>query len=184
AKGHLLIEDLPGVGILFHELAHQKIYIDDDSSFNEAFATAVEQEGVKRWFVYKHQYDKLAEFKQHLTRKNEFNSLLLQYRNVLKTLYKSKSNKKEILLEKKRVFNKLKQDYALLKLKWNGYTGYDKWMNQELNNAHLAIISTYNDLVPLFSKKINESHNISIFYEYIVNLSKYDIKKRKKLLNY
>lgn len=172
------------VGILFHELAHQKFYIDDDSAFNEAFATTIEQEGVKRWFRYKQNNNKLTEFEKHLIRRKEFSALLLHYRNVLKILYTTKSSKEFILSEKKKIFKEIKQDYTRLKRKWNGYDGYDKWMNQDLNNAHLALVSTYNDLVPIFSKKFNESQSISDFYEYIVNLSNYDIKKRKMILNY
>ena len=37
---------------LFHEIAHQKVYINGDSGFNEAFATVVGQEGAKRWLKY------------------------------------------------------------------------------------------------------------------------------------
>lgn len=35
--------------MIFHELAHQVAYADDDTTFNESFATAVEQLGVARW---------------------------------------------------------------------------------------------------------------------------------------
>ncbi len=35
--------------LIFHELAHQVVYVKDDSAFNESFATAVEVEGVRRW---------------------------------------------------------------------------------------------------------------------------------------
>ena len=35
--------------MLFHELAHQIVYVKGDSQFNESFATAVEEEGVERW---------------------------------------------------------------------------------------------------------------------------------------
>ena len=35
--------------IVFHELAHQVVYLKGDTMFNESFAVAVEEEGVRRW---------------------------------------------------------------------------------------------------------------------------------------
>ena len=35
--------------LVFHELAHQRLYVDDDFAFNEAFAVAVETTGVRKW---------------------------------------------------------------------------------------------------------------------------------------
>jgi len=39
------------VGTVFHELAHERLYVPGDSEFNEAFASVVEQEGVRRWLL-------------------------------------------------------------------------------------------------------------------------------------
>ena len=172
------------VGILFHELAHQKIYIEDDTAFNEAFATAIEQEGVKRWFIKNNKTEELAEYEVFIRRKKEFNFLLKKYRTKLKELYKENINEQEKLDDKKKLFAQLKKEYLQVKLKWQGYDGYDQWMQQELNNAHLAIIATYNDLVPLFRERINKSENIIDFYSYITKLSEKELTDRKKHLNY
>ena len=37
--------------LIFHELAHQVVYVKDDTSFNESFAVAVEEAGVARWLA-------------------------------------------------------------------------------------------------------------------------------------
>ena len=78
----------------------------------------------------------------------------------------------------------LKKEYLQLKLEWQGYGGYDQWMQQDLNNAHLAVIATYNDLVPLFRERINKSGNINDFYNYITKFSEIELTDRKKILNY
>ena len=39
--------DLELVSTIFHELAHQLIYVSGDSEFNESFAVSVEQEGLR-----------------------------------------------------------------------------------------------------------------------------------------
>ncbi len=35
--------------VIFHELAHQKVYVENDSAFNEAFAEPVALTGVRSW---------------------------------------------------------------------------------------------------------------------------------------
>src|SRR4029079_10713404 len=37
--------------LIFHELAHQLLYVKSDSIFNESFATAVEEAGLARWLA-------------------------------------------------------------------------------------------------------------------------------------
>ena len=37
--------------MVFHELAHQVVYVKDDTQFNESFAVAVEEAGVRRWLA-------------------------------------------------------------------------------------------------------------------------------------
>ena len=37
------------VAVIFHELAHQQLYVADDTAFNESFASFVEHEGLRQW---------------------------------------------------------------------------------------------------------------------------------------
>jgi predicted aminopeptidase len=37
--------------LIFHELAHQVLYVKDDTAFNESFAVAVEEAGLARWLA-------------------------------------------------------------------------------------------------------------------------------------
>lgn len=167
------------VGILFHELAHQKIYIDDNSDFNEAFASTVEQEGVRRWFTDKNDTVKLDEYEQQLKRKNDFNQLLFATRKKLKELYENQQLTVDVKQqEKELVFKQLNTDYELLKQKWGGYDGYDNWMSNELNNAHMALIATYHKLVPKFKKVLaDKQNNLKLFYAAIENLGEEELQK-------
>ncbi|MFV1985177.1 MAG: aminopeptidase [Thiohalomonadales bacterium] len=170
------------VGIIFHELAHQQIYIDDDSAFNEAFATSVEIEGVKRWFEQKTTSSSSQERKkafqnylQSRKREIEFKFLLKATQVKLDELFKSEkfksSNNQDEL--KKQVFNQLQQNYQDLKKTWQNYTGYDVWMNRDLNNAHLALIATYYDKVPVFQAVLKSMDNdIKKYYQVVKVIGK------------
>lgn len=142
-------DDAEVIGTLFHELAHQTVYIDDDSSFNEAFAMAVEQEGVRRWFLHQQQPALYQDYLQRRAQRNEIFALLKSTRAQLKTLFTSDMLPKQMREAKQAVFAALKQDYAHWR-RAHAYAGYDQWMAQDLNNAHLALVATYMDNVPAF----------------------------------
>lgn len=170
-------------GIIFHELAHQKVYIDDDSAFNEAFATTVEREGVKRWFMKQHDPDKFANYLQSKQRDVEFNQLLRQTRQELSALYQQQIPVTEKRLSKQKIFAELKLKYAVLKKSWDDYIGYDKWMAQNLNNAHLSLLATYHELVPVFEKIMEEQQgDLASFYQRIATIGELETEQRRKAL--
>jgi predicted aminopeptidase len=167
-------------GIIFHELAHQVVYIDNDSAFNEAFATTVEQEGIQRWLS---KQGKNEDYKKYLTdkkRDSQLNELLQETREKLKQLYKTKVNDDEKRRAKQLVFALMQKKYHQLKKSWGGYDAYDKWMNQGLNNSHLLLIATYHDLVPIFKALLKkENNNLKKFYVAVEIFGKVDKEKRK-----
>jgi predicted aminopeptidase len=171
-------------GIIFHELAHQVVYIDNDSAFNEAFATTVEQEGIRRWLEKKgksNQYDKYLLNKK---RDSQLNQLLQETREKLKALYKTNISDKEKRQAKKSVFLSMQKKYQQLKKTWGGYNTYDKWMAKELNNAHLLLIATYHDLVPTFKAMLKkQNYNLKKFYVAVEQFGKLDKEKRTQQLS-
>ncbi len=42
-------DDLRLAALLFHEMSHQVVYVQNDTAFNESFAKTVEIEGLRRW---------------------------------------------------------------------------------------------------------------------------------------
>jgi predicted aminopeptidase len=138
------------VGVIFHELAHQQLYIKDDTAFNEAFASAVEQEGVRRWFMQKGQPEQYDAYLLRQQRRNEFYALLIDTREQLNTIYTTMSTAEEKRRAKQEIFVQLQQRYQKWKQQHNGYEGFDAYMSRDLNNANLALIATYRELVPNF----------------------------------
>ena len=145
---------------LFHELAHQRLFASGDTDFNEAFATAVGEEGARRWLAQHGDAKARAEFELDLQRQRQFVALVLQARAALKKLYgenetASVATPRPILerqAAKEGVITQLRADYEALKMSWNGYRGYDGWFQRPVNNARLNTIATYHTLVPAFQQ--------------------------------
>jgi len=166
-------------GIIFHELAHQKVYIDDDSSFNEAFATTVELEGVRRWLEAQGDTKGIKKYRQYKQRQREFNDLLQSTRNKLQEIYRNKKDKVTLLSRKKQIINAMKSEYKKLKKQWGGYSGYDKWMQRDINNAHLVLVATYHELVPSFEVLLRQQgRQLDLFYTEVTRLG--ELKKAKR----
>jgi predicted aminopeptidase len=158
--------DYQFVGILFHELAHQQLYVKDDSDFNEAFATFVEQEGARQWLEYRGQSDRITEYEDNLTRAEGFVSLLRSTRQQLVDLYRQELDEDSMRQQKAAVFSSMRDEYEQLKISWNGYSGYDGWFKREINNARLIAVSTYRRFVPAFmAMYIEAGEDLEKFYE-------------------
>ena len=151
--------DVEVAGVIFHELAHQALYLQGDSVFNESFATTVEIEGLRRWLqagcvacdsASAVQVQPLHDYLQDKQRHEEFVGLLLKHRARLQVLYASSLPDADKRARKARVFRALKQDYQILKIGWGGYSGYDHWFELPLNNAHLSAIGLYHGYVTAF----------------------------------
>ena len=156
------------IELLFHELAHQKIYIRDDPEFNEAFATFVAQEGVRRWYGQTGNDPAWQKYRLALQRRQEFNALLRDTRTELGRLYRQPLDAASMERRKQKIFAELKSRYERRKPGWQDGNRYDEWMAQGLNNAHLALVATYHDRVPEFQAVLKELNgNLALFYERI-----------------
>ncbi len=143
-------DDTGLVAVLFHELAHQRLYVKDDSDFNEAFASAVEAIGVERWLEARGSPEALAAYEQGRTRRAAFNLLLKQTREELAGIYASGGSDDVLRAEKQQAFAALRRRYRAVRESWGGFAGYDAWFDGQLNNARLVPVSTYSRLVPAF----------------------------------
>ncbi len=168
--------------LVFHELAHQMVYVPGDSSFNESFAVAVEEAGVERWMAL-HGDDKMrAMYAAYEGRKRDFLALLMKHRKTLQAVYERDISNAEKRKEKAEIFETLKEEYLVLKESWGGYSGYDRWFAEPLSNAHLSAIATYHDLVPGFRALLAQQKSMSRFYEAVRALSMLDKTERHRRL--
>ena len=165
--------DVQLASTLFHELAHQVVYVPGDSEFNEAFATVVEETGLQRWLAARGRLQDLNAWHDQRQRNAEFIGLLLRTREQLDQLYRSPLSE-EVKRERKQYqFGLLKLQYAELKKQWNGYRGYDWWFNRTLNNAHLVSAATYYGCVPGLRRVLQSvDGDLPRFYEEARQLAK------------
>lgn len=151
--------------VIFHELAHQKLYVRDDSSFNESFATAVQEEGLRRWLDHRDDPQLRAAANEEARRRADFLRLVERTRVRLQQLYASGQPAAQMQQSKQAVFEAMRADYAQLKSAWGGYAGYDAWFGPDLNNAKLLAVATYHVWVPAFRQMLQQSgHDLGRFY--------------------
>ncbi len=163
------------VGTLFHELAHQVVYVPGDSEFNESFATVVEEAGLELWLAARQRGQDLVAWREQRERQGEFIALLLSARSKLRTLYESALPDDEKRSRKQYEFGELKLAYQRLKQQWDGYPGYDRWFDRTLNNAHLVSAATYYGCVPGLQRVLSEvGGDLRRFYDEARRLARMD----------
>jgi predicted aminopeptidase len=143
---------------IFHELAHQLLYVRDDSEFNEAFATTVEGVGLERWLTHLGATQRLQQWRERARDADAFTALMAGARERLAQLYGSAVARATMRERKALIFNVLAADMRALELRGGvSYPLYEEWMAAGLNNARLASLSTYSDCVPGFRRLLAES---------------------------
>jgi len=167
--------------LLFHELAHQKLYVKDDTAFNEAFADAIAIIGTERWM--KTQGEARPAFALELKRERQFVGLVLQYREKLAGLYASKIPDQAKRSKKSAIIMELRAACRDLRSAWGDYDAFDSWIHGPLNNARLSALSSYQYFVPdflaIYSKTGNDLH---AFYAIIRQLAACEQPTRHRLL--
>lgn len=141
-------DDVHLVDIIFHELAHQRLYIANDTTFNESFAMAVARAGVARWLA--DDAPALARYLAGQAREAQFIALLRDFSQRLTRAYAAEHGVVEKRAAKQALYAELRERYRLLKLEWGGDGSYDAWMDSQLNNAKLASLAAYHDEVAHF----------------------------------
>src|SRR5215472_7271379 len=151
---------------IFHELAHQLIYVKNDSEFNEAFATTVEEVGLTRWLEHQGAVQRIERFRVEQRREAALLALLRPARAQLAALYESGVPFADLRGGKQRILGELAADIGALERRQGvHYPVYDAWIAAGLNNAQLAAVATYYDCVPGFERLLAaENGDLPRFY--------------------
>ena len=155
--------------LVFHELAHQIVYVKDDSVFNESFAAAVEEAGVERWLKAEGNPQLDAQFARAQQQRAVFRELIRDTRARLTPVYRSTAPDDVKRAEKAAAFAAMKDAYERAKAGTPGMAGYDRWFagyaNQGPNNASLTSVALYTAQVPAFRALLaQEGDRLPLFY--------------------
>lgn len=134
---------------LFHELAHQQLYVKDDTELSESFATAVEQYGVEAWLDSQDRGSALADYRASLERRAQFAALVARHRETLAQLFAMDAEAATLRSRKAEANAAMRSEYeALRDDAWDGNRDYDGWFDGGFNNARLAALTSYQRWVP------------------------------------
>jgi predicted aminopeptidase len=167
--------------VLFHELAHQRLYVKSDSAFSEAFAMAVEEYGTERWLESRGDARALDRYRKRLRYRSEFSELVAKQERRLRDVFSRPISAQEKREAKAAAFAQMRDDYRVLKASWGGVSDYDGWFDQPLNNATLAAVATYRRWLPTLKARL-ERLGVQDFYAEMERLAKMSNAERQLVL--
>ncbi len=175
--------DVELASIIFHELTHQMLYVPNDADFNEAFATTVEEEGVRRWLRAQGRDKVLADYALQQERYQQVIGLLTRTRTELRALYASGIEPQRTRERKVVAYAELRASYARLLAGWGGHGPFEVSFEGDINNAYLAAVATYFVCVPGFERELAAvGGNLQAFYRRVRELARLDQDRRDALL--
>ena len=153
--------------LIFHELAHQVVWVPGDTRFNESFATAVELIGVERWLAHAAVDPAVhADWLARRERRARVLALLAETAGRLRALYGSALPDEQKREGRRQAFSDLRAAFAALRAQSPEFSAWDRWFAQPLGNAHLMSVGLYHDLVPAFMAIYRQhQENLPRFYE-------------------
>jgi predicted aminopeptidase len=180
----MLGEDEAGLaGLLFHELAHQRLYVPGDTLFNEGFATLVEEEGTRRWLGSRNDQAGLCYLHLRQSRRRIALGILTELRTTLAAIYAADGPADGRRRRRSAAFDQARADYAVIREGWVSPPWFDSWFDPGLNNARLAALSSYEELVPAFRELLaREDGDLPRFYASVAALAEREPEERERVL--
>lgn len=170
-------------GVIFHELAHERVYAAGDSAFNEAYAVSVERAGVRRWLASTARADLAEEYERVLVRRAAFHRAVLDTRAELAELYGSDRTVEERRAGKARALTALRERLLGLAREWDRPGALRAWTDGPVNNARLALVATYHEQVAAFEALLaREGGDLARFHAEVERIAALSVADREAAL--
>ena len=171
-------------GLIFHELAHQRLYVRDDTQFNEGFAGFVEAEGIRRWLLNRGDEAALCRYRLERERRRQVLDMLGAIRAALGSVYAQDIPDVEKLEAKAELLVTLNAAYDRLQATWDGPPDFDHWFAAPFSNARFAALATYADDIPAFAALFAQSgDDLEVFYRRAAELAAEPVDVRRARLD-
>ena len=162
--------DIDFAEIIFHELTHRRIFRSGETTFNESLANTVAEEGIRRWLAYKNDTAGLKDYEERLVRREDFYNEIEKTTAALERLYSSDLPEEKMRVKKAKLMADLKARATRLQKRWGG-KALEDWLAQDLTNAHLLALATYNSEIPRFRKLLGQSGgDFELFFKKVKEL--------------
>lgn len=173
--------------MVFHELAHQVVYVKDDTQFNESFAAAVEEAGTRRWLERQRDPALDAQFARSERLRAAFRDLTAEARTKLAAVYAGDAPAAEKRAAKAAAIAAMRDGYARAKAGEPGLAGYDRWFAGPAgagpNNASIASVVLYTGQLPAFRVLLAEAGgDLPRFYATVKTLAQMPRAERDRAL--
>lgn len=163
--------------LLFHELAHRRVFYHGDAAASEAFAVAVEREGARRWLRAHRTPEDLRDYDQRVERTKRWHQAAAATRSQLTALYAdarrdwgspegwSSEQREQARGSKQEMLDALAERRQQI-IGAGGVRPNAAATTGELTNAHLVASATYHELVPGFDALLRaHGGDLAAFYE-------------------
>jgi len=142
--------------VIFHELAHQLLYVPGDTAFNESYASFVADEGLREWRLANGR----SAADDQAAHDDAFTRIVLGLREQLRKLYASSQDDAAKRQGKAATIDAFRRHYAELRdREWNGDHSYDAWVAAPINNASLVPFGLYDRWFGAFAALFADSGN-------------------------
>ena len=180
-------------GLIFHELAHRRLYVPGDTAFNESFAGFVERLGEGLYVeaqgpggTERFGADALTRRALLRQRSEVFTDLVLGARSCLEQVYAAETSDASKADQKQRIFDRLRSEYEAVRAEWVEETPdgplWDAWFERELNNAHVASVGSYTIWIDAFTSLYEQTSDLPTFFDGVSALAALDAGERRAAL--
>jgi predicted aminopeptidase len=176
----LLKTDAELIATLIHEMAHQIVYLKNDTAFNESFAVFVEQEVLRQFLGESENFTFIGgnvekTYQWYLSARKDrrlFRQMVTTTFEKMEILFAGKLKVDEKLRKKQQLFTEMRENYESHKKDFQ-VLSYDSWFSKKLNNTHLLGVRRYHSQVDKFARLFEENgQQWPQFFEAVRKLSK------------
>lgn len=163
--------------LLFHELAHQRLYVRDDTRFNESLATTIEHFLLEKWLAQRGESARYAAYASQIGQRQAVIRLIDEARAKLQHLYAGEKTDADKLREKEALIAELVGRYERLAADWGEDGPFRSWMHAPINNAKLETVADYNQWVGVLTAHLT-SVGLGQFFQDVELLAGLSITER------